>query len=127
MPARFPVYVLSRGYNAGRPGYKPWVNSFEILCKDEEEQERIFHLVNALYLAKGFEYYITGSVIPMLRLADFKKLILQNLELINNPLLVEQLKSLLKMQALQQKYEKMLIIMKQMIYAQAKKNVNKHL
>ena len=68
----FEFYVLSKGLNSGKPLEKPCPNSFVCICKNQDEKEFYFWLLFGLWKAKYFHPFLTGSVIPFLRISDLK-------------------------------------------------------
>ena len=75
-PVNADFYIQSKGNHAGRPLEKPKPNCFAVYT----DQSYLFELVYSLYLAKAFDYYIIGSVIPFIRLPDVKKVIAAGVE-----------------------------------------------
>jgi hypothetical protein len=61
--------------NAGKPLDKPCPNCFVLLAKDEEEKKIHYWLCFGLWQANLFHPFITGSVIPFIRLDDLKQVI----------------------------------------------------
>lgn len=68
-------FILSKGNNSGKPLDKPCPNCFVCLCKDEEEKQRLYWLFYGLWQGMYFNPFITGSVIPFIRLDDLKQII----------------------------------------------------
>lgn len=68
-------YVLSKGLNSGKPLEKPCPNCFVITVKNDEEKEFLFWLCWGLWQSKKFHHLHTGSVIPFVRLHEFKAFI----------------------------------------------------
>ena len=68
-------YVLSKGLNSGKPLEKPCPNCFVITVKNDEEKEFLFWLCWGLWQSKKFHHLHTGSVIPFIRLHEFKAFI----------------------------------------------------
>ena len=68
----FMFFILSKGENSGKPGLKPWVNSFAVLCSNKECFEFYFWLTYGLYKADKFKPRLRGSVIPFVNLNDVK-------------------------------------------------------
>jgi hypothetical protein len=66
--------VLSKGFS-GKPLEKPCPNCFVITVKNDEEKEFLFWLCWGLWQSKKFHYLHTGSVIPFIRLHEFKAFI----------------------------------------------------
>lgn len=71
------IFILSRGHNAGKPLFEPGPNCFILYCNDQEERENLYWTFFTLWKNGFFHPYLCGSVIEMLRLFEFKK-ILQN-------------------------------------------------
>lgn len=68
----FEFYILSKGYNAGKPLENPCPNCFTCSCNTAEEKDFYFWLLWALWKSKYFHQFLTGSVIVFLRLDDVK-------------------------------------------------------
>jgi len=69
----FEFYILSKGLNSGKPLTAPCQNSFVCICKNEEQKDFYFWLLFGLWKAKHFHQFLTGSVIPFIRINEFKK------------------------------------------------------
>jgi hypothetical protein len=69
-------YIQAKGNNAGKPLRKPIPNSFAV----HESDSQAFEAVYALWIAKVFEPYITGSVVPFIRLSDVKRILNNHLD-----------------------------------------------
>ena len=65
-------FILSKGNNSGKPLETPCPNCFVCLCKDEEEKQRLYWLFYGLWQGLYFHPFLTGSVIPFIRLDDLK-------------------------------------------------------
>lgn len=68
-------FVLSKGNNAGKPLDKPCPNCFVIINKCTEEIQLLYWLCFGLWQCRYFQPYLTGSVIPFLRLPELKSII----------------------------------------------------
>lgn len=68
-------FILSKGNNSGKPLDKPCPNCFVCICKDEAEKERLYWLFYGLWQGSYFHPFITGSVIPFIRLNDLKEVV----------------------------------------------------
>src|SRR5438105_1869951 len=77
------VFVLSKGMNAGKPLEKPCPNCFVLFAKNEEEKNLYFWLCFGLWQANFFRPFITGSVIPFIRLEDLRQVITEALVKLN--------------------------------------------
>jgi hypothetical protein len=67
------LFVLNKGMNSGKPQKKPFTNSFVIIFQNEEDCESVFFISYSLWQTKFWHPFLVGSVIPFLRLPDFKK------------------------------------------------------
>jgi hypothetical protein len=67
------IYILNKGMNSGKPQNEPFTNSFVILFQNDEDAETVYWLAYSLWKAKFWHQSLFGSVIPFLRIADFKK------------------------------------------------------
>jgi hypothetical protein len=85
------IYILNKGMNSGngakrnspiqknnnkalvKPQNEPFTNSFVILFQNDEDAETVYWLAYSLWKAKFWQQSLLGSVIPFLRIADFKK------------------------------------------------------
>ena len=68
----FEFYILSKGLNSGKPLVTPCPNSFVCICKSQEQKDFYFWLLFGLWKAKHFHKFLTGSVVPFIRLSDSK-------------------------------------------------------
>jgi hypothetical protein len=79
-------YVLNKGMNSGKPLTLPCPNCFKIEAETEDFKEIFYWVSFALWRAKAFHPYLIGSVIPFIRIGDYRQLISENLEVVNvNP------------------------------------------
>ena len=67
------LFVLNKGMNSGKPQKEQFANSFVIIFEKEEDCESIFFVAYSLWQTKFWHQFLIGSVIPFLRLPDFKK------------------------------------------------------
>jgi hypothetical protein len=65
-------YIQSKGLNAGRPLREPKRNSWAIYT----DIDFAFEILTVLWVSKTFDQHLCGSVIPFLRIHDFKKIVL---------------------------------------------------
>lgn len=65
-------FVLCKGLNSGKPLEKSCLNCFVITVKTEEEKDFLYWLCWGLWQSKKFYHLHTGSVIPFVRLYEFK-------------------------------------------------------
>ena len=73
-------YVLSKGLNSGRPSMRSCPNCFVVKSDTKEERNLLFNYVYILWKADKFSMYFVGSVIPFLRITDFKKVLNETLQ-----------------------------------------------
>ena len=66
------IFILNKGMNSGKPQKEPFTNSFVILFQDEQDAETVYWLAYSLWKAKFWQQSLVGSVIPFLRIDDFK-------------------------------------------------------
>ena len=66
-------FVLNKGMNSGKPQNEPFTNSFVVIFDNQEDLENIYFVAYSLWKAKFWHQFLIGSVIPFLRLFDFKK------------------------------------------------------
>lgn len=79
-------FVLSKGLNSGKPLLQPCPNCFKIEAESKEFKETLFWVSYALWRSKAFHPYLIGSVIPFIRIGDFKQVISEELEVVKvNP------------------------------------------
>lgn len=69
----FDVFVLSKGLNSGKPLNAPCPNCFVISCQNNSERDFYKTMLYALSETKYFNQFLVGSVIPFLRISDFRK------------------------------------------------------
>ncbi len=67
------IFILNKGMNSGKPQKEPFTNSFVILFQNNDDAETVYWLAYSLWKAKLWHQSLLGSVIPFLRIADFKK------------------------------------------------------
>lgn len=67
------LFILNKGLNSGKPQKEPFTNSFVIIFKNEEDIENTYFIAYSLWKTKFWHQHLVGSVIPFLRLSDFKK------------------------------------------------------
>lgn len=66
------LFILNKGMNSGKPQNEPFTNSFVIIFQNEEDCENLFWIAFSLWKSKFWHQHLIGSVIPFLRLSDFK-------------------------------------------------------
>jgi hypothetical protein len=69
----FDVFALCKGLNSGKPLEKPCPNSFVLACKNQAEKDFYTTLLFGLWKVKHFYQFLTGSVIPFIRISVILK------------------------------------------------------
>ncbi len=67
------LFILNKGMNSGKPQKTSFTNSFVVIFQNEEDCESLFFIAYSLWQTKFWHPFLIGSVIPFLRLPDFKK------------------------------------------------------
>ncbi len=68
-------YILCKGENAGKPGLKPWANSFAVICPNQQYFDFYFWLVWGLFKSNKFKIHLRGTAVPFLNLDDVRSVI----------------------------------------------------
>jgi len=68
-------FMLCKGENAGKPSFKPWPNSFMIICPDEYYYDFYFWLFYGLWHTGSFKVRHHGSVIPFINIPDVRDIL----------------------------------------------------
>lgn len=96
-------FILSKGYNAGKPLAKPCPNCFVIVTHSEEDKNKLFWICYSLWKAGKYIPLLVGSVIPFVHVKDVRNEITNAVEkALNKPNeflnVVKQLQQLHKME-----------------------------
>ena len=67
------LFLLNKGLNSGKPQKEPFTNSFVIIFENQEDVDNVFFISYSLWKTKFWHQFLIGSVIPFLRLKEFKK------------------------------------------------------
>ena len=67
------LFILNKGMNSGKPQKEPFTNSFVVIFDLEQDCENLYFVAYSLWQTKFWHQFLIGSVIPFLRLSDFKK------------------------------------------------------
>ena len=67
------LFVLNKGMNSGKPQNEPFTNSYVIIFQNEDDCENLYWIAFSLWKSKFWHQHLIGSVIPFLRLPEFKK------------------------------------------------------
>ena len=68
-------YILCKGENAGKPAFRPWPNSFAVICSNKQYFDFYFWLVYGLFKSNKFKIRLRGSAISFLNLDDIRVVI----------------------------------------------------
>lgn len=68
-------FILSKGLNSGKPLAAPCANCFVLFANSEEEKSKLYWICFGLWQGNFFHPFLTGSVIPFIRLDDLKSVI----------------------------------------------------
>lgn len=68
-------FILSKGYNAGKPMDKPCPNCFIVTAENEEHKYQLFWICYSLWKSGAYLPLLCGSVIPFLHIRDANGLI----------------------------------------------------
>jgi hypothetical protein len=66
------LFLLNKGMNSGKPQKEPFTNSFVVIFDLEQDCENLYFVAYSLWQTKFWHPFLVGSVIPFLRLPDFK-------------------------------------------------------
>ena len=75
-------FALNKGINSGKPLLLPCPNCFKIEAENEDFKETLYWVSFALWRSKAFHPFLIGSVIPFIRIGDYKQLISEKLEVV---------------------------------------------
>ena len=59
--------------NSGKPQKESFTNSFVVIFDFEQDCENLYFVAYSLWKTNFWHQFLVGSVIPFLRLSDFKK------------------------------------------------------
>jgi len=76
-------FILSKGYNAGKPMDKPCPNCFIVTAENEEHKYQLFWVCYSLWMSGAYLPLLRGSVIPFLNIRDTEKEITEALNIIS--------------------------------------------
>ena len=74
-PVKPHFFVLNKGTNSGRPNSYPYANCFIVITETDEEYNRYYWLVYALWQGKCFIPFLRGSVIEFITIYDFARVV----------------------------------------------------
>ncbi|EKT3958516.1 hypothetical protein NTJ28_002532 [Flavobacterium psychrophilum] len=67
------LFLLNKGMNSGKLQKESFTNSFVIIFENEEDCENCYYVAFSLWKSNFWHQHLVGSVIPFLRLNDFKR------------------------------------------------------
>lgn len=67
------LFLLNKGMNSGKPQKEPFTNSFVIIFENDSDFDTINLTAYTLWKTKFWHQFLSGSVIPFLRLNDVRK------------------------------------------------------
>ncbi|MBE0393435.1 hypothetical protein [Flavobacterium sp. PL002] len=110
------IYILSKGLNSGKPQKTAFTNSFVVTFSSKEEAETIYWLIYSLWKANFWHQYLCGSVIPFLRIHEFKKNFIPKLNqmLSNMEQHQKQINALQIIEIQEKQFQKSLILINEM-------------
>lgn len=105
-------YILNKGLNSGKPLEKPCPNCFVITVNNNEEKEFLYWLCWGLWQSKKFHYLHTGSVIPFVRLHEFKTFLKEQADIAfaEKEQYNKNVKALQQLEALEKNYKQNLLL-----------------
>ncbi len=78
--SNLPLYILSKGMNAGKPMLQPCPNCFVMDFKSDEERMNVYWICYGLWETRHFRKFLVGSVIEFIRIKEFSSEIVRILE-----------------------------------------------
>jgi hypothetical protein len=66
------IFILNKGMNSGKPQKEPFTNSYVIIFSSDEDAEMMYWLAYSLWQMKFWHQHLVGSVIPFIRIQNFK-------------------------------------------------------
>lgn len=68
-------FILSKGYNAGKPMDEPCPNCFIVTAENEEHKYQLFWICYSLWKSGAYLPLLCGSVIPFIHIREASSLI----------------------------------------------------
>jgi hypothetical protein len=72
---KYHFFLLSKGYNTGKPLLKSCPNCYVVTCESEPEKQQLFWICFSLWKSGAYLPFLVGSVIPFIHVNDLRKLI----------------------------------------------------
>lgn len=73
-------YILSKGFNAGKPMKEPSEDCFIVTGKNSQDKGKLFWICYSIWKSGTYVPLLRGSVIPFLRLSDVASEISKGIE-----------------------------------------------
>ncbi|MCW5907325.1 MAG: hypothetical protein KIS94_05665 [Chitinophagales bacterium] len=67
--------VLCKGENSGKPLRNSCPNCFIVICSCDQDKEFLFQLSWGLWMSRTFRPWLTGSVIPFIRIPVYNRIL----------------------------------------------------
>jgi hypothetical protein len=121
-------FILSKGYNAGKPLEKPCPNCFIVTADNGEHKHRLFWICYSLWKSGSYLPLLNGSVIPFLHIREASTQIEKALQIVGErpiefAVKVEKLKVLIHTERLLEMQLKLIGLTKASIAAKLIKGV----
>ncbi len=71
--AKSHIFILNKGMISGKPLKEACANCFVLIFENPEDAENFYFIAYSMWQAKFWHIHLCGSVIPFLRLHDFRK------------------------------------------------------
>lgn len=71
--AKSHIFILNKGMNSGKPLKEACANCFVLIFENPEDAENFYFIAYSMWQAKFWHIHLCGSVIPFIRLNEFKK------------------------------------------------------
>ena len=71
------IFILNKGNNSGKPLMQPCANCYILTTDTKEEKDFYYWLCYGLWQSNKFHPYLSGSVIPFIRVHDVRSIINQ--------------------------------------------------
>jgi CMP-2-keto-3-deoxyoctulosonic acid synthetase len=121
-------FVLNKGMNSGKPLINQCPNCFKIEAENENIKEVLYWITYALWRSNAFHPFLIGSVIPFIRINDYKQLIINKMEVVNanTAEFTEMVKQLRLIELKEKQFMQNLQLIRELKQAYVYKYFNKH-
>ena len=109
------VYVLNKGLNSGKPSFTPFRNSFAVICDTANTTNKIYITLYILQHCRAFDLHLIGSVIPFIRLRDFKTVLQEHEKLLTDEILQNEINTIFNLLSKYNNLVKQCELIKEMI------------